>query len=414
MSANKKGVEPGRDVKKKLKRKRNVAFVNADFLNKCQVPLSNRFEPLDDDDNEIDMEAKEKEKKEKISPIVVTTQNVDIQTIASKIEVECNIKIMSIGRKVFTNSIKDKNKLKEALVAQKIDFFTYSDDANKVFKIILSGLPAIDTEIITKELKSKHEIAPSKIVMFNTNATKKLYLCEFNKSEVNSKKLNIVHGICNHLIKWLPYKPKRKGPTQCQRCLMYGHGISSCNRFTVCAHCAGSHLTNTCPGNKEQTNNSVYKCFNCASNELPHNHKASDELCPFRIKYTTTMSSAREKNKRGAKNTSQSNNPNTSRRFVDAPVPPPLTSSFAHTAASHPNTQQNNRTFVPNAPSSSTFNTFAPNPNISTHSNTNAGNLWSFAQVTQLLLSSINELKQCKSKLDQLTVIANLLQHACD
>lgn len=419
MSNKNNGVEPGNEPKKKvrIKRKRKEAFTNVDFLNKCQVPLSNRFEALNnDDDNVVDMEKKEKEKKDKISPIVVTTQNIDIQKIANDVKVECNIQIMSIGRKVFVQSINDKNRLKEAFTSQKIDFFTYADDANKSFKIILSGLPAIEIDLIVTELTTKHEITPTKVVMFNSTSAKKLYLCEFNKSEVNNKKLNIVHGICNHIIKWIPYKPKRKGPTQCQRCLMYGHGISSCNRFTVCAHCAGSHLTNTCTVNNEQTNKPVYKCFNCASNDLPHNHTANDESCPFRAKYIATMTSVRDKSKRGTKkNVHINNNTQATRRLVDAPAPPPLTSSFAHTTASRSNIQSNTQTFIPKASTSTTFNSFTPNHNTNAQTNkTNEPSLWSFSEVTQLLLSSINELKQCKSKMDQLAVIANLLQYACE
>lgn len=40
-------------------------------------------------------------------------------------------------------------------------------------------------------------------------------------------------------------------------------------------------------------------------------------------------------------------------------------------------------------------------------------NLWLFAEVSNILLSSINQLKSCKSKLEQLEVIARLIQHAC-
>lgn len=434
MSSKKKGEVPGNQVRKKvqiLKRKRKDTFHNADFLNKCQIPLSNKFEALSEDDND-DMEGmnKDKNNKGKISPIVVTTPNIDIQNIANTLKVKCDIKIMSIGRKVFVESLEDKMQLKSAFESKKIDFFTYPDEANKIFKIILSGLPAIDISLITNELKAKHELTPTKVVMFNTKATSKLYLCEFNKSDVNNKKLNSIHAIHSHIIKWQPYKPKRKGPTLCQRCLMYGHGISSCNRFTVCGLCAGSHLTNTCTVINEKTKNPVYKCFNCASNDLPHNHKASDECCLFRAKYIATMSSVRDKSKRGAKTNTKNNNSHGTEHLVDAPAPPPLTSSFAHTVTARSNTQSKlitNTTSTRNthsklsasanvfAPSSSySSSTFVPNTEQYAQSNTNASNLWTFAQVTQLLLSSINELKQCRTKMDQITVIANLLQHACD
>lgn len=227
MGKKDKLVDDGNEVKKKvIKRRKKSAYANADFLNKCQVPLSNRFEPLDEESNLVEMD--EKEKKQKITPIVVTTPNINIQEIAKKANVQCDIKIISVGRKVFVHSNEDKTKLKAALDAQKIDYFSYQS-ANNAFKIILTGLPQIETSIIIEELNTKHSITPTKVTMFNTQAVSKLYLCEFDKSQVNNKTLNSIHGIYNYVIKWQTYKPKCKGPTQCMKCLMYGHGISSCN-----------------------------------------------------------------------------------------------------------------------------------------------------------------------------------------
>lgn len=408
---NRNRVEPGNEVKKKrinLKRSRKNAFVNADYLNKCNVPLSNKFDPLsEDDDNNVEMTGKEQEKKEKIAPIVVTKPNVDIQSIANTMKVECDIKIMSIGRKVFVKSLEHKSLLMETFKTNNIDFFTYPDDTNKIFKIILKGLPVIETSLIIDELKTKHELTPTKVTMFNTKSPNKLYLCEFNKSDIHNKKLNTIQAIHQHIIKWQPYIPKRKGPTQCQRCLAYGHGIRMCNRFTVCALCAGTHLTNQCTVITEHTKNPVYKCFNCASNDLQHNHKATDPTCIFRTKYTTTMSSVREKNKRSSKKNTNTNNTQATHGIVDAPAPAPLTSTYAQTTVTRSDNQSNTTT--------SSSNTSASNSNFNTHSNANTNsNLWTLAQVTQLLFSSINQLKQCKTKMDQLVVITNLLQHACE
>lgn len=197
---------------------------------------------------------------------------------------------------------------------------------------------------------------------------------------------------------------------------MYGHGISSCNHFTVCALCCGSHLSNVCNTFNDQTNQPVYKCFNFASNDLPHNHKVTDPSCLFRAKYISTMSSARDKSKRIPKKITSNNNTLTTKRHTDAPAPPPLTESFAYIAGARANKQPNTSTSTNSANSfaSSSSTSFAPNTDSSAHTNTNSSNLFTFAQLTQLLLSSINELKQRKTKLDQIQVIANLLQYACD
>lgn len=164
----------------------------------------------------------------------------------------------------------------------------------------------------------------------------------------------------------------------------------------------------------------MYKCFNCASNDLPHNHKATDPMCLFRSKYDATMLSARNKNKRNTyqnrniSSSSSNNNNNTydNRRFVDAPASPPLTSSFAYTAAIRSNTRTNTQSSHESAPSASHNDMPFTNTNI--HTNQASPKLFTFAQITQLLMESINELKQCKSKTDQIAVVAKLLQYAFD
>lgn len=225
------------------------------------------------------------------------------------------------------------------------------------------------------------------------------------------KLLNSITTCYHHIIKWQPYKPSRKGPTQCYRCMLYGHGISQCMRFAVCSLCSGNHLTNTCTKITKDATNPVYKCYNCASAQLPaHNHKATDPNCPYRAKYEAAIKNARDKNKyTHTTNNIQTHTPQTNtnndHRYVPAPQPPPTNTSYANTArASNTNT----RSQAP--PSHTQPNNFADPQQSSAENN---GNLWSLAEVTDLLLNSINELKACKTKLDQLKVIANLLQNAC-
>lgn len=237
------------------------------------------------------------------------------------------------------------------------------------------------------------------------------------------KLLHTVNTCYHHIIKWQPYKPSRKGPTQCYRCMLYGHGISQCMRFAVCSLCSGSHLTNTCTNITQDTPNPVYKCFNCASANLPaHNHKATDPNCPFRAKYEQTMKNVRDNTKNthtsatvnnqgntssGVSSSNRSRNTNNNdyrnrHRYVLAPNPPATPYADA-VRTSHSNSQ---------SATTHTQHNNAQNEHISAHQQN--GNLWSFAEVADLLLNSINELKQCRTKLDHLKVIANLLQNACN
>lgn len=143
------------------------------------------------------------------------------------------------------------------------------------------------------------------------------------------------------------------------------------------------------------------------------------------------MSSVREKSKRNPKDANHTNNTHRVQRTIEAPLPPPLTSSFAYTTAIRTNTNTNSSRVDPavvhvianhtnTQPRASTASidispsTLNGTATKNEDTPTNTSNLFSFAQVTQLLLSSINKLKQCKTKMDQITIIAELLQYACD
>lgn len=399
------------------KKKQNA---NSDFLNSIPLPLTNKFATLADKVDDDSASNAHNASKTKIAPIVVTNFEKHIQSIVTALELSepCEMKLVSVGRKIYTKSIEDKKKVIDALKTEKIDYFSHPDDEQKIFKAVLSGLPEIATNDIINSLTTSHNITATKVIMFNTKSTSKLYLCHFQKNEVNMKVLNTIKTCYHHIIKWQPYKPSRKGPTQCYRCMLYGHGISQCMRYAVCSLCSGNHLSNACTKITKDTPNPVYKCYNCATADLiAHNHKATDPNCPYRAKYENAMKGARDKNKHT--NTSTTNNVRSNvsndnnninddsneHRYVRAPKPPPTNTSYADaTRTPHTNTrqqasssraQQNNRT-----------DTRQP-------SNEQNDNLWSIAEVADLMLNSINELKACKTKLDQLKVIANLLQNAC-
>lgn len=251
--------------------------------------------------------------------------------------------------------------------------------------------------------------------MFNTPSHNKLYLCHLNKNDVNMKTLKTIKVVYHHIIEWQPYKPQKNSPTQCYRCCMYGHGARSCSRYVVCLLCSGNHLSKECTLITPNTTNPTYKCFNCASANIPDTHKANDVNCPFRAKYEAAKEKTRDKNKRtplsSRQPTHNRNNGSEQRnKYVLAPQPPPMKVSFADATAQR-STQHRTQ------PSAQTSSHHAFAQTSSQHSFTPSNtedNLWSLAEVSQLLRQSINELKQCKTKFDQLTVIANLLQYACN
>lgn len=396
---------PKRKIKPKTKKK-------SIDIEQISVPLANRFDALDTADTATNTNTTvnaSSSKKQKIAPITVTDMRINVQEIIDDLNIDCDLKLVSVGEKIFPRSIEDKEKIIKELNGKKVDFFSHPDIENKIFKVILSGLPQIEITEIENDLKTVYNIEPTKIVMFTSHSHNKLYLCHFDRNKVNMKTLNTIKVVYHHMVKWQPYKPRADTPTQCYKCSMYGHGARSCNRFAVCFLCSENHLTKDCTQITPNMENPVYKCYNCSSTPgLPHSHKANDVNCPFRAKYMAAKTKAKENNKRKSPNSGTSNrNENNSgqrHQYVLAPQPPPLQRSFADTMK-HSNAQRNTQFRTAPSSQSSNQHTFAP-------SHTDNG-LWSFAEVAQILRQSINELKQCQTKFDQLTVIANLLENAC-
>lgn len=232
---------------------------NIDFLNSIQVPLSNKFNILHTEDDENIAEIAPNIHTHKIAPVIVTDVKFDAKKITNEQNISFELKLCSIGQKIFFKTMEEKNKFINTLKVNKVNFFSHPDE-NKTFKAVLSGLPEIQPDDIINSLSTEHGIIANKVIMFNTNKTNKLYLCHFDKQQVNMKSLNNIKAVYHHIIKWLPYKPNRNGPTQCYRCCMFGHGISACMRYAVCMLCSGNHLTNECTNITKDTINPKYKC----------------------------------------------------------------------------------------------------------------------------------------------------------
>ncbi|KAJ6641646.1 hypothetical protein Bhyg_06586 [Pseudolycoriella hygida] len=365
------------------------------FFNSIQVPLTNRFDALQKDDNGTNTETGV-QKKTIISPLIVTDHSTDIDKIDKQLNINYRLKLLSVGRKIMLDSTEDKKRFHEFLVKEKVDFYTHRDNENKVFKVILTGLLQVETGDIITSMQTEHSITPLKVIMFNTSSSNKTYLCHFNRNEVDMKKLNTMTTIHHHIIKWSTYKQKRKGPTQCYRCCMYGHGASTCNRFVACLVCSGNHETRNCSVAIDAEYKS-FKCFNCMSAKLQHDHKASDPTCPFRTKYELVRNNVRSK----YNNISLAQGDLHKRNYIPAPTPPPLTETFASLFASTSNQSSRPKTRSISAVSKQ-----------SQQSNADKNNdLFTIERLTDILSNSINELERCTSKFDQLRVLTNILRN---
>lgn len=336
----------------------------------------------------------------KPSPLILTDKSFKIdQFLACNNVTKYNIKLLSIGSKIFFENDNDLITISNALKQINVEHFTYASKDIKTYKVVLAGLPEIPTELITEELKSLN-VHPGQIIQMtlkNPNPHRALYLVHLNGKENTFQDIQKIKSICHTLVKWTKYKPKARNVTQCRNCTMYGHGTRNCFRKPVCSLCASSeHDQQSCPLNNLNTDSSpVYKCSYCVSNNLQAiNHRANDTSCPGRKAYID----AREKaSQRQRNNTNQqpasgqtNQHPSSGQRrihqsFTPAPTPPPLTRSFRDT--------------IVNNEESANVNTTGNN------------DLFTTAELLKIFMKSAEELRNCKSKLDQIQVITNLLSY---
>lgn len=344
------------------------------------IPTSNRFSALH---NEA---ATTSAKKPPLPAPVTITDGTNPAEILKVLKIPFTLKVTSIGTKIFTENVDDFTTLNSKLSENKIEFFSHTPAKNKSFKLVLHGLPGFATDDISNFLNTQCNVKVEKIIMLNSENTLKRYLVQFDAKENTRSDILNIKAILNHIVRWLPAKRINRGPTQCLNCGMYGHGIAACFRKPKCSLCGGDHVTKNCSFQTENNDQRVYKCHYCRANKLPHNHSASDPQCPARLKYIEIKSRANKKSERSAEKQFSA----TYDAFPSLP-PPPLTRSFADAANTTHETQHRR-----------------------TRNDENTGELFTFAEVSKIMLNCVNDLQKCTNKLDQLKVIANLLSHALD
>lgn len=192
------------------------------------------------------------------------------------------------------------------------------------------------------------------------------------------------------------YRPSFKGPTICRNCSMFGHGTQHCHRKPSCSLCASSdHNQSICPLKiLGKDTIPVFKCPYCTRNNFqPVNHRASDPSCPGRKAYADSRKqviSRQQKTKATeASKCHQTNN----KVYMDAPLPAALT----HTFSSVVSKKITQRIPEPANPTPATDNTDE--------------NLFSTAELFQIFTNTIGEIRKCKTKLDQIQIIANLISY---
>lgn len=234
------------------KRKKKFAGVRAKRIQRNNLLDAIRFAMLMNRSHENENERIDDEQQSgtaqsatvKPSPITVTGKSAnECKTIVSACDITAyTMEVISIGTKIHLETISDSDKLISELSTKNIEFFTHRLKNAKPFKAVIYGLPKTDLDELKATLASLNLEALEVFEMKtkNEDPNNRLYLVHFKRDNVSLDTLRNIKALGNVVIRWAAYSPRFKGPTQCRKCTMYGHGASNCNRKMVCAYCAQS------------------------------------------------------------------------------------------------------------------------------------------------------------------------------
>lgn len=219
------------------------------------------------------------EQKSKPPPIHITSgSGVEIKRLTNEINNQPNSFLINTKKDKFktkivtTESWDDYGRFMKLLKDKHHHFHTYSVREPQL-KYVLYGLPTMEIEELEKELQTEN-ITPTRIVKMSMrqkrheNDDDQNYLLYFKKIQGENflQTLNKVKRVYGFKVRWANYKTKHNGPTQCSKCLQFGHGQRGCNKPLNCFRCSEQHDSKTCPFVSKE-NNKVpierLKCFFC-------------------------------------------------------------------------------------------------------------------------------------------------------
>lgn len=364
--------------------------------------FDNRFKLLEEDDNDTgDEDGEMIPAKERVPPIIVDATH-SFALVMGLIGKQYKFKRMSIGTKIISETISLYEDAIRLLKNSKFQFYTHQFIDKSKFKLVLFGLPYLDSKTILDEFKDTHNIKPLNVKEIKTkrsNADDALYVIEFSREQITKREIMKIRYFYGISVYWRNPLKGNKGPTLCSKCSMYGHGANHCNRNNICPACAGNHDYAVCTLNKTEIDGPViYKCHNCSNKKLKNiNHRADDPRCPCRKEYLEIRQRA------------------TSHRSFLPQRHLNHAQEINLSAESFPQLTNNN-----NLPSTSkTSDYFSRGKKFSEVTNTkhrNKSNIEeddiSNEKLLEIYFDAIDALQQCQNKYDKLRVLGMMLKHA--
>lgn len=230
----------------------------------------------------------------KLKPIIIESTYSVVKRIIAETEISKETTIRLNKHNVNKLSVtcvnlEDKTKLLDSLLKAKIQFFTYSEKADKPTIFLLRGIDEMSCEEISSVLEAANK-KPSKVSFFlkKTETRRPVFLIQFPKGVTELKEIqHSIKRIDGLSASWEYFRHDKRHTTQCFRCQSWGHSNRHCNRIPRCNKCGDNHLFSECPRERNSTEIQP-KCCNCGEQ-----HVANFRGCKALTKYEERKFSAK-------------------------------------------------------------------------------------------------------------------------
>jgi len=387
----------------------------------------NSFNILSDNENEVivNKNKPDKSKSPRIPEIkVLGTKYNDLQTLLAPLKISnMQVKMTQNGIRILLHTSADFLAVCKALRDANKDFFTHDLPENRRARFVLYGVPALDVNDITENLKEKGvipvEVRRMKLIKkrYDEEAN---YIVYFAPGTADLNRLRKIKAVCFAICRWDHYNNAKRGPIQCHRCQNLGHGQRNCNLPFRCVICSEQHPSIDCPLTQETgADSSKLKCANCGGN-----HAASFTNCDKKVEFVNRQQQLKEGRKTNMTQKKKTNAP----PFIFKGVNFPKVDEYGKDKSSHfafqfnnknVNKQQTNPTNIENSTSfSALFNNndsltsrrigiFDENSTSQNKQNKNQ-NLFSITEMTALINEIISQLRGYRTREDQFRVAIEL------
>jgi hypothetical protein len=266
----------------------------------------------DNDSNWVDIKNKKRKRTSSITntstkpkntkPPPLTLLNINITQIQNELRQldlseNFNLKLTGEGTKVFTSNTSDYIKVKNSFISNKRNFFSHQMKEEQLAKFVLSGLhkmPVTDVfEALTEAGKTPKLVKQMQIKREKHN-NHALYIVYFLKSsKTKLADLQQIRVVNYMRVRWSHFQNKRTGPTQCSKCLRFGHGTQNCFAEARCIRCAQQHASKDChliAGQTDKTHKVDEALLNCV--HCGEHHTANFSGCRKRIEFVKARQAA--------------------------------------------------------------------------------------------------------------------------